>query len=267
MAVDHNDARQESERQERRTKSLETAGGLGGGDSAHAGSGEESIQLGTLADASGYRATALGWRSWASGDYAVCLGDGEASGRDAVALGRLSEASGESSVAIGNTGAAYDAVAIGSSAYAADSAIAIGAGTDADGERSVAIGAGAQALADDEFVLGASGHHVKVPGDLTVTGTFSNPSARRLKQGIAPAPRMRSVFPTLYEWEYIARPGVRRIGPMADDLVGTDAERFLVRGDDGEPAGIETLGLHTAQIAALLDRIVALEEELRRRDG
>jgi hypothetical protein len=111
-------------------------------------------------------------------------------------------------------------------------------------------------------MLGTADHTVVVPG------TFSNPSARRLKQEIKPAPAMRDVFPVLYEWEYIVGDGRRRIGPMADDLVGTDAERFLVVDDEGEPAGIDTVGLHTAQIAVLLARIESLEEELRgRRNG
>jgi hypothetical protein len=100
-----------------------------------------------------------------------------------------------------------------------------------------------------------------------VNGTFSNPSARRLKQCIIPAPRLVSVFPEVFEWEYIEGDGRRHIGPMADDLVGTDAERFLVVDDAGEPAGIDKLGLHTAQIAALLARIESLEEELRGRNG
>jgi hypothetical protein len=88
-----------------------------------------------------------------------------------------------------------------------------------------------------------------------------------LKTNIKPAPVMRDVFPEVFEWEYIEGDGRRQIGPMADDLVGTDAERFLVRDDAGEPAGIDKIGLHTAQIAVLLARIERLEEELRGRNG
>jgi hypothetical protein len=115
--------------------------------------------------------------------------------------------------------------------------------------------------AADQVMLGTADHTVVVPG------TFSNPSARRLKTNIEPAPDLVSVFPVLFEWEYIEGNGRRRIGPMADDLVGTDAERFLVVDDEGEPAGIDTQGMHTAQIAVLLARIEALEEELRGRNG
>ena len=38
---------------------------------------------------------------------------------------------------------------------------------------------------------------------------------------------------------------------MADDLLGTEAERFVTFDAKGRVAGIETLGLHGAQIAAL----------------
>jgi hypothetical protein len=132
------------------------------------------------------------------------------------------------------------------------------------------VGADAETTSANQIRLGVGGltpDTVSVPGNLTVQGTFSNPSARRLKQNIIPAPPLVSVFPEVFEWEYIEGDGRRQIGPMADDLVGTDAERFLVRDDEGEPAEIDKLGLHTAQIAVLLARIESLEEELRGRNG
>ena len=101
---------------------------------------------------------------------------------------------------------------------------------------------------------------------VVVPGPFSNPSARRLKQNIEPVV-LPDVFPELVEYEYKAAPGVRRVGHIADDLVGTDAERYVTRDDDGEVSGIAYVDLHTAQIAALLARIERLEEELRGRNG
>lgn len=237
-----------------------------GGDGSHAGAGSQSVVVGEAANASGTRSAAYGWRSWATAAYAVCVGDGEASGEGSVAIGRLSEADGPYSIGIGNTGASgEESVAIGQSAYAtALDAVAIGSGTDADGERSVALGPGAQATADDEFVLGAATHSVKVPGDLTVSGTFSNPSARHLKRDIIPAPSLVSIFPELVEYEYIDGDGRRRLGYIADDLVGTDAERFVKFDADGRALAIDVLGLLVAQVAVMHTEIAALKNELRR---
>jgi hypothetical protein len=142
------------------------------------------------------------------------------------------------------------------------SATSLGAFANALHDDSTAIGTGADTTATDQIMLGTSGMTVVVPG------TFSNPSARRLKRNIVPAPCLRSIFPTQYEWEYIADEKHRRhVGPIADELLGTDAERFLTFDDDGAVAGIDKLGLYGAQIAVLLARIEALEEELRGRNG
>jgi hypothetical protein len=100
--------------------------------------------------------------------------------------------------------------------------------------------------AADQVMLGTADHTVVVPG------TFSNPSARRLKRNIVPAPCLSSIFPTQYEWEYIADEKRRRhVGPIADELLGTDAERFLTFDDEGSVAGIDKLGLYGAQISVL----------------
>ena len=209
-------------------------------DGAHRGSGSNSVQLGP---------------------------DGaSASGTNAVALGRSADATGYDSVAIGRT----------SKAYGGDFATAVGAFTWADEEGSSAFGGAASAQAVESMALGfnthiAFGHtHSTAVGadvettaanqvmlgtgsdTVVVPGTFSNPSARRLKQNIIPAPRLRSIFPTQYEWEYIADEKHRRhVGPIADELVDTDAERFLTFDDDGAVSGIDKLGLYGAQISVL----------------
>lgn len=234
--------------------------GRGGGDSSHAGSGADSIALGNgatattdsavgvgfFATATGFNAVAVGDEAEGTGDYSVSVGSGaDASGEGAVSLGVDSRAQGENAAALGAFAAAD-----------ADQATAVGDGAWGRYARSTAVGQGAATTAADQIMLGRSGQTVVVPG------TFSNPSARRLKQNITPAPELVTVFPENYEWEYIENPGHRRIGPMADDLVGTDGERFLVRDDDGEPAGIDKLGLHTAQIAVLLARLEAAEARI-----
>jgi hypothetical protein len=108
-----------------------------------------------------------------------------------------------------------------------------------------------------QIMLGSSSHTVVVPG------TFSNPSARRLKQNIIPAPTLSDIFPEITEWEYIDGDGRRRLGYIADDLVGTDAERFVTFDDDGRPSGIDYLGLLIVQVAQMRAEITALQNELR----
>lgn len=76
------------------------------GDLIHAldlsGSGENSLQLGKLADASGANSTAIGNDAIAAGTGSTSLGQGaEAGGADSVALGRTARAVHENAIAIG----------------------------------------------------------------------------------------------------------------------------------------------------------------------
>jgi hypothetical protein len=250
---DPSDPSAETRRLKKRVERLEAGtADAGGGDSSHAGSAADSTQVGDDADASGVGASAYGFHA-------------EATGTDSTGLGNFTNAEGDNSVAVGKsaTALASSGTAVGHGAYAQNvSATSLGAFANALHDDSTAIGTGADTTAADQIMLGTSGMTVVVPG------TFSNPSARHLKRNIVPAPCLRSIFPTQYEWEYIADVKHRRhVGPIADELIGTDAERFLTFDDDGAVAGIDKLGLYGAQIAVLLARIEALEEELRGRNG
>ena len=230
------DPAQEGRRLKKAQQRAWVSGGQAGGDSDHLGAGALSIQIGDAAEAVGSRSVAIGQASYADagsggGGYSTALGAGSYADADAVAVGANSSAQGVESVAIGD----------GSYAY---------------GERSVSIGKGAIASNDDDFVLGTSSHNVIVPG------TFSNPSARHLKQNIVPVDDVGDVFPELVEYEKKAAPGKRHLGYIAGDLVGTDAERFLVLDGDGQPAAIAYQDLHTAQIHALYREVVALRAEI-----
>jgi hypothetical protein len=263
---DPSDPSAETRRLKKRVERLEAGTADAGGDGEHAGAGTNSIVLGVEATSTGTRSVALGVIADASGYAAVSVGDGsEASADYAVAAGQGATASGARGVAVGKSSQAlaFGSVGVGHGAYApAENAAALGSSTSAEHERSTAVGYGSDTTADDQVMLGSASHTVVVPG------TFSNPSARRLKRNIIPAPCLRSIFPTQYEWEYIADEKHRRhVGPIADELVGTDAERFLTFDDDGAVAGIDKLGLYGAQIAVLLARIESLEEELRGRNG
>lgn len=231
------DANQEGRRLKKAMQRAWVSGGQSGGDSDHLGAGAFSIALGDAAESPGSRGIAIGQGAYAdtgsgSGGYSTAVGAGAYADADGVAVGAATTASGVESVAIGD-------------------------GATAEGQASVAIGHLAYAPNDHDFVLGNDSHNVIVPG------TFSNPSARRLKENITDAPELVSIFPTLYEWQYILGDGRRHIGPMADDLVGTDAERFLIRDNAGEPAAIQVVAMLVAQVSQLHARVVALENELK----
>jgi hypothetical protein len=230
----------------RRVRFLETqsgadGSGFGGGDSSHPGAGGDSILLGTDGLADGYASVAIGFEAKAS---TITEPDAD----EAVAVGTAATADG------------FGAVALGGRSYAQyETSTALGWSADALHLRSTAVGENAVTTQADQIRLGRSGQQVSVPGNLVVNGTFSNPSARRLKQCIIPAPVLSDIFPELTEWEYIDGDGARRLGYIADDLVGTDAERFVTFDDDGRPAGIDYLGLLVVQNAQLLARVTVLE--------
>lgn len=228
-----------------------------GGDSGHVGAGFESIQLGVSGTAAGQWAVSMGKQADAHTTASVAIGyQSDASGLTGTAVGYNSDAIGASSVAVGESADASGlaSVAVGLSAYAAQTrAVALGDHTYANHARSTALGYNATTTAADQLMLGTSGQTVVVPG------TFSNPSARRLKQNIIPAPTLTDAFPELVEYEYITAEGQRRIGYIADDLVGTDAERFVTFDDEGRPSGIDYLGMLVVQNAQLHARLVALE--------
>jgi hypothetical protein len=246
-AIDNPNELAELQRKIRELQTQSGADGTGfGGDSSHSGSAADSTLVGEDGAASGVGSSAYGFHA-------------SAVGVDSTAVGNFSNAEGLNSVAVGKSATALESggVAVGVGAYAQnDSAAAVGAFANALHDNSTAVGAGADTTADDQIMLGTSGHTVVVPG------TFSNPSARRLKRDIVPAPSLRDVFPDVCEWEYIAGSGRRHIGPIADDLVGTDAERFLTYDAEGRVAGIATQELQTAQIAELYRELVALRAEV-----
>jgi hypothetical protein len=248
---DPSDPSAETRRLKKRVERIEA--GTAGGDSTHPGTGSNSVQLGP--------------------------DDASASGPNSLALGRAADASGYDAVAVGRTSKAYGgdySTAVGAFSWAdEDSSTAIGGAASAQAvdstalgfntlvvwthTHSTAVGADAETTSANQVRLGTTADTVSVPGNLTVAGTFSNPSARHLKQNIIPAPVLSSIFPELVEYEYIDTAGRRRLGYIADDLVGTDAERFVTFDDEGRPAGIDYMGLLVVQYAQLQARLTVLE--------
>lgn len=205
---------------------------------------QNSSAFGFGAEATGtLSATAVGFNALASGDRSVSIGDrSQATGAPSVAIGSITKALADYGTVIGDESVANAA-----------NATVIGAFSTANHDTSTAVGAGVDTTASHQIMLGTSSETVVVPG------TFSNPSARKLKRNIIPAPDLRDLFPELVEYEYIDGDGRRRLGFIADDLAGTGAERFVVFDDDGEPSGIDYLTLLVAQNAQLHARLTALE--------
>lgn len=129
--------------------------------------------VGTGAQATNYRATALGDYTVASGTDSLGLGTkAEATGERSIAAGLLSQASGVNAIAIGDKteSSSNDSVAIGENAKATNSqAIAIGSSSSASGTYSVAIGLNAKAGDKWSVALGNSSETAKAVSTKNMT--------------------------------------------------------------------------------------------------
>lgn len=131
--------------------------------------------VGTGAQATNYRATALGDFTVASGTDSLGLGTtAKATGNRSVAAGLSSQASGVNAIAIGDkaVSSSNDSVAIGEKANASGSqAIAIGSASSASGNYSVAIGLNAKVGENDKWsvALGNSSETAKAVSTANMT--------------------------------------------------------------------------------------------------
>ena len=111
--------------------------------------------------------------------------------------------------------------------------------------------------------------HVSSSG-VCVNGTVSNCSDRNVKQDfepIEPSNILKAVLSLpLSEWSYKIDPGIRHIGPMAQDFYST----FKIGPDDTHITPMDEGGLAFAAIQGLNVRMesenAALRDELRRRE-
>lgn len=129
--------------------------------------------VGTGAQATNYRATALGDYTIASGTDSLGLGTtAKATGDRSIAAGLSSQASGVNAIAIGDKteSSSNDSVAIGENAKATNSqAIAIGSSSSASGTYSVAIGLNAKAGDKWSVALGNSSETAKAVSTASMT--------------------------------------------------------------------------------------------------
>lgn len=89
-----------------------------------------------------------------------------------------------------------------------------------------------------------------------------NASSERYKENIDDAPDLGNIWPQLREYQMIGGDGDRKIGYIAEELLGTPAERFIVWADLGAglvPDSIDFIALLMAQNADLHARLAALE--------
>lgn len=165
----------------------------------HAGSGADSVLLGTSAVASGVASVAVGSAAQATADKATAFGaQAQATAADTVAVGAEAKALSINSVAIGphasgslaSTGwtavgtDAYvdstDGIAVGRSAEvygAAGAAIGYNAYVGAGAENAVALGQNAQALASASLALGANSVVAATHNSSTAIGNAAKTTA------------------------------------------------------------------------------------------
>lgn len=127
-------------------------------DSTHPGSGDQSLQIGVGAGATGVHATALGQGSQATADSTVALGEqAAASDVGALAAGTQAHAT------------AAGAVAVGRSALAQGTqSTAVGDGAQAAWNQSTAIGVGARTDRPHQVVIGTATETVFLPGGIAL---------------------------------------------------------------------------------------------------
>ncbi|MDX1548011.1 MAG: tail fiber domain-containing protein, partial [Rhodothermales bacterium] len=206
--------------------------------------GLSATAMGNSTVASGNASTALGALTTASGSRATAMGENAtASGYASTAMGEDTQASGDASVAMGDntTASGFRSTAMGVSTTASgNSATALGALTTASGARATAMGSitTAQAYAslvigryntlsgstttwvstDPLFVAGngASGTSrsdaltLLKNGDLTIAGTLTENSDRRLKTDIRPLTGALDTITALRAVRYRFREGTSR---------------------------------------------------------
>jgi len=109
---------------------------------------------------------------------------------------------------------------------------------------------------------------VTITGNLTVNGTFSNPSDATLKTDVAPIEygldELRRLEPVSWRWADRPEEG-RRIGVVAQDLERVLPDLVVHDCDPDAPLGVDTLGLVPVLVRALQQedaRVRDLEKRL-----
>jgi len=181
--------------------------------------GEHSVAFGLNTDAAGVRSLAMGLGSSAEGNGSTAMGNGTlASGTGAVTMGNLTRAEGDESTSMGDRTEA-----------ATDQSLSVGrfndANTSVDNTLFVA-GNGSFGSRSDALVL-------DFDGNMSIAGTLTENSDRRLKEQIKPL-------------------GTGVLGPLAE----IEPERFQFKDDRTHPSG-EQIGLIAQEVQAQFPVLVS----------
>ena len=218
----------------------------------------------------GVASTAFGYNSVASGAYSfACCAGATASNQFAAVLGSASTASGWASTAMGNNATA-----------SGDYSTAIGFQATTNGQAGSTVisdaAAGPVVSADqpNEFVVRASGG-LRLRSNTAMTtgcdlpagsGNWSCTSSRLLKTGFEDIDGEEVLDQVrrlpIQRWSYISEPGVRHLGPFAEDF----RHAFALGTDDRSLGLLDLAGVNLAAAQALEQRTRTLQAQLRQRD-
>jgi len=230
-------------------------------------SGGASTAMGSETTASNIRAVAMGFRTQASGTASTAMGsETTASGDRSVAMGQFVEASGVNSAAMGVNSEAQAFASLGLGRFnviagnattwvATDPVLVVGNGTS-DGFRSNAL-------------------TLLKNGNLTIAGTLTENSDRRLKHNITPLTDALGTLARLQPVRYRFREGTNRPDGQHLGLIAQEVEavypELVQEGADGylsvsygklTAVLVQALNEQQAEIEALQDRLARLEAAL-----
>ena len=263
-------------------------------------SGFGSVAMGTTTTASGDRSTAMGSGTLASGFTSTAMGfDTEAIAFRTTAMGNATKASGSSATAMGDntTASSTASTAMGYFTTASSTAsTAMGFNTTAQAYASLVLGryndiAGntfSWVATDPVLVVGngsstgstSDAFTLLKNGNLTIAGTLTQSSDRRLKTDIHPLTDALAGLARLQPVRYRFREGTNRpegahIGLIAQEvqavfpeLVSAGADGYLsVSYANLSAVLVQALHEQQAEIDALQDLLARLEATLRQRVG
>jgi len=183
-------------------------------------SGDGSVAMGFYNTASGRNSTAMGNSTTASGDYSLAMGSNTtASTSHSTAMGTNTSANGYAATSMGNktTASGTNATAMGTVTTASGmGATSMGDGTIAATDNSLAIGKYnyTNTSADNTILVAGNGYSgnrsdallLDHTGNLTISGTLTENSDRRLKKNIAPLKdgvlgKLAAITPSSFEFK------------------------------------------------------------------
>jgi hypothetical protein len=262
-----------------------------GGQFDEANIGYYSWAGGALSKAPGNYAFAMGNQNNAEAQCGVAMGSGNVVWGTSpyfatcgIALGLNNDVMDQAGVALGqnNTSDGDAAVAIGYTTTAdADYSMAFGYRADTNGHTGAKVFSDAstttplEASANNQFLVrAAGGYRLRTNATLTTgcdlpagSGVFSCASDRNLKDGFEPVDgedilRRLAAMP-IERWSYKSEPGVRHMGPVAQDFKAA----FDLGVDDVSIGHLDEAGVSLRAIQALEVRTRELQEKTAEIEG